>query len=472
VPAHRLAACRVLVGAVAAAAIVTTAWRGLGEPASVAGSWTSAACLAAGLAYLLAWRTSGLARPAWLASSLLVLAGVASSGAASADAPAGSARIGLLVGAVVAAGAVAVVYALQARPWALVDTRATPARLIGAALGASVVGGALAPAAGAITGWWFGSVHVPAPPAGILAGLDAVGALAATVLALGAGRELARVLTASRRAAFVAVVDATEANRELLMVGADREERDHALRSAVFAMDCMLRAMSLSGGSGAADPAAGVGQLAPGGAADLAASLAQQVSVARSLLAPERREAADEVADVVRAEVVAERAIGTDVDLEVRGRTRAFGSPAWTAEILRTLLDNARSYAAGARVRVVVEATGEELFVRVRDDGPGVPADQRRRIFERGWRGRPDVPGSGLGLFVAAELARRQGGELVLESVPRGASFMLRLPAADVTVGADAAIRSPADDEDLRASSPAGVPSLCELEPETTGAPR
>jgi hypothetical protein len=60
----------------------------------------------------------------------------------------------------------------------------------------------------------------------------------------------------------------------------------------------------------------------------------------------------------------------------------------------------------------------------------------------------------------------------VLESVPRGASFMLRLPAADVTVGADAAIRSPADDEDLRASSPAGVPSLCELEPETTGAPR
>jgi signal transduction histidine kinase len=68
----------------------------------------------------------------------------------------------------------------------------------------------------------------------------------------------------------------------------------------------------------------------------------------------------------------------------------------------------------------------------VTDDGPGVPVDQRERIFERFYRGeasRSRDGGSGLGLSIARGLAERNGGCVELEDTDAGTSMRLRLPS-------------------------------------------
>jgi len=101
--------------------------------------------------------------------------------------------------------------------------------------------------------------------------------------------------------------------------------------------------------------------------------------------------------------------------------------------VLRNLLDNAATAAPpGGRIRVTLEGTANEALVRVVDDGPGVPPAERERIFERFVRLDPSGgrPGAGLGLAIARAIARQHGGDLRCDSVERGASFTLVLPAA------------------------------------------
>ena len=109
------------------------------------------------------------------------------------------------------------------------------------------------------------------------------------------------------------------------------------------------------------------------------------------------------------------------------------GDPGSVARILRILLDNAvRMSPDGGHI--TVELHGEpEPSLSVRDEGPGVPADERAVIFERFQRGRDTAgqAGFGLGLAIGRELAERMGGTLGLEDTTgRGATFTLRLPGA------------------------------------------
>nr|WP_096215378.1 ATP-binding protein [Streptomyces sp. 2323.1] len=106
------------------------------------------------------------------------------------------------------------------------------------------------------------------------------------------------------------------------------------------------------------------------------------------------------------------------------------GSRSQLARVLGNLLDNAQRHAAGV-VRVAVAREGEDVALRVEDDGPGVPEGERERIFERfvrldDARARDDG-GAGLGLAIARDVAVRHGGSLAVrtESV-----FELRLPVA------------------------------------------
>jgi signal transduction histidine kinase len=99
------------------------------------------------------------------------------------------------------------------------------------------------------------------------------------------------------------------------------------------------------------------------------------------------------------------------------------------------LLDNA-AIASRPRGEVVVDVRGDgrEICMTVLDDGPGVPMDQRERIFDRFVRLGQDRggEGSGLGLPIARAIARRDGGVVVC--LPRtdrpGGRFELTLPAA------------------------------------------
>jgi two-component system sensor histidine kinase QseC len=102
--------------------------------------------------------------------------------------------------------------------------------------------------------------------------------------------------------------------------------------------------------------------------------------------------------------------------------------------ILDNLLDNALRYVpAGGHVHVDLQAAGGWLSLRVADDGPGIPPDERERVFDRFYRvPGQDIPGSGLGLAIARQAATQLGGSLALGPglEGRGCGFDVRLPVA------------------------------------------
>ena len=113
------------------------------------------------------------------------------------------------------------------------------------------------------------------------------------------------------------------------------------------------------------------------------------------------------------------------------------GDPEQLARVLTNLSDNARR--AAEHVRLVVGRVNGYVTVEVTDDGPGVPAADRERVFDRFVRldapaGGP-APGHGLGLPIARAVARAHGGELSCEPAPAGACFVLRLPSAPADLG-------------------------------------
>jgi signal transduction histidine kinase len=95
------------------------------------------------------------------------------------------------------------------------------------------------------------------------------------------------------------------------------------------------------------------------------------------------------------------------------------------------LVHNAVKHAPeGTAVEVAVERSPGAVSVTVTDRGPGVPAAERDRVFERFWRG-DRAPGTGLGLPIARQIAQAHGGEIALLDTETGARFLLRLPVPD-----------------------------------------
>jgi signal transduction histidine kinase len=102
--------------------------------------------------------------------------------------------------------------------------------------------------------------------------------------------------------------------------------------------------------------------------------------------------------------------------------------------LIGNLLDNAVRYTpAGGRVDVAVGLEGgSRAVVTVTDTGPGIPPEERERVFDRFHRAPGTTgTGSGLGLALARSIAGRHDGEVVLEDAPggRGLRAVLRLPA-------------------------------------------
>ncbi|AHC25885.1 MULTISPECIES: HAMP domain-containing sensor histidine kinase [Mycobacteriaceae] len=103
-------------------------------------------------------------------------------------------------------------------------------------------------------------------------------------------------------------------------------------------------------------------------------------------------------------------------------------------QILTNLGDNARRHTpADGSITIDVTGHGEMVTVTITDTGPGVPADQRERIFDRLVRldqsRARDQGGAGLGLSIARALARAHGGDLICVDSPSGARFTVSLPA-------------------------------------------
>jgi two-component system, OmpR family, sensor histidine kinase BaeS len=109
--------------------------------------------------------------------------------------------------------------------------------------------------------------------------------------------------------------------------------------------------------------------------------------------------------------------------------------PRWLYQVVTNLLTNALKFTpAGGRVTIATGpggARGADAVLTVTDSGTGIPADELPRIFDRFWRGRQaaQLSGSGIGLAVAAELARAHDGQLTARSeVGHGTEMTLTLP--------------------------------------------
>ncbi len=196
--------------------------------------------------------------------------------------------------------------------------------------------------------------------------------------------------------------------------------------------------------------------------------LVEQLLEAARLEQAELGPAAGDVIDAVKVAREAERATelchpGRQVRLDAGRALPVRAAPETLLQVLTNLLDNAVKYSpAGTPIGLQGRPLGGQAVIAVIDAGPGVPAAQRDRIFERftqlessdGRRGE----GAGLGLYIARRLARSLGGDLVLceasTSTP-GARFELRLPLADE---GPARIAEPEPDGDRTPRTLAGGP--------------
>ena len=136
-----------------------------------------------------------------------------------------------------------------------------------------------------------------------------------------------------------------------------------------------------------------------------------------------------DVSTLVRTE--GRRARSVPVTTAVEDGLVVQGDPDTLAVAVRNLLDNADRF-AGATVELTARREGEDVLVSVTDDGPGVPAADRERIFERlvrldDSRSRADG-GAGLGLAITRQVIAAHGGTVTVGESPAGACFSIRLP--------------------------------------------
>jgi signal transduction histidine kinase len=114
------------------------------------------------------------------------------------------------------------------------------------------------------------------------------------------------------------------------------------------------------------------------------------------------------------------------------GAAQLVGDPRSLARVVRNLLENGRRHARTA-LRVSLEETDRDVVLVVADDGPGIPLQDRERVFDRFVRldeaRTSDDGGAGLGLAITRAVVERHGGVIVVEDAPGGgASFRVSLP--------------------------------------------
>jgi signal transduction histidine kinase len=217
-----------------------------------------------------------------------------------------------------------------------------------------------------------------------------------------------------------ALADELEQARELGRFGEGVARLAHGLKNAVH---------SLRGFAALIEPTLGERADAQAALRGLRIAIDDLEALARFTLdAPREGRAAS--AGCASAARVAERAL-REVGLAHRGVAFALeGADADAAvalderelfELLVILLRNAAE-AMGARgeARLSLARAGAELCIAVRDTGPGIPPEQRERVFEAGYTTKPQ--GSGYGLYLARRIVAPCGGRIAVEDAPGGGS--------------------------------------------------
>jgi two-component system OmpR family sensor kinase len=122
---------------------------------------------------------------------------------------------------------------------------------------------------------------------------------------------------------------------------------------------------------------------------------------------------------------------GCSLELAIEGGVSGFWDRDAIEQIVVNLVSNAIKFGAKKPVHIDGALEEGEVTLRVRDHGVGISDADRERIFARFERAvRPgDLPGFGLGLWIARQLARAHGGDIHVDSTPgQGSVFTVRLP--------------------------------------------
>lgn len=218
----------------------------------------------------------------------------------------------------------------------------------------------------------------------------------------------------------------------------------HELRTPLAAV--RLQAQLVERAQTPAQREAALAQLIAG--VDRAAHLVQQLlDLAR--LAPETDRAVHTpvALDALARGVVIDfsaraEAAGIDLGLTACETAQVLGRAEALRVLINNLVDNALRYTpTGGRIDVAVSTAAGRAVLLVSDNGPGIPASERERVFDRFYRvaGAPG-DGSGLGLAIVREIALQHGGQVHLTDTPGGGlTVRVELPLADPAVAPPAA---------------------------------
>jgi two-component system OmpR family sensor kinase/two-component system sensor histidine kinase QseC len=207
----------------------------------------------------------------------------------------------------------------------------------------------------------------------------------------------------------------------------------HELRSPLTALKLQLRLLRQAGDD--ATRSAAIESVAAG--IDRAARLIEQLlTLARSEpgaapASPEPVELGELAREVLAAMHAFARDRGSELVLEAERPVVVAGERGALAAAVRNLVDNAIRYSPpGSRIEVRVATEDGAACLRIDDAGPGIPAAERERVFDRFYRrAGAEEEGSGLGLAIVRSVAERHGATLALaDSAVGGLRATLRFP--------------------------------------------
>jgi signal transduction histidine kinase len=201
---------------------------------------------------------------------------------------------------------------------------------------------------------------------------------------------------------------------------ADPEERQHELRAALFGIESAAEVMSRYRE-----------QMTEHQYVDLSRSVLAEARRVRGLLTGHTRgRDGFDLAEAIEPVITCARSSGLEVRSSVPRGIDVEGCAASTAQVVLTLLDNARQHAAPSPVDIRATLFGDIAALYVEDRGTRLSGSSLERLFERGVHGHHSN-GSGLGLFIARRLMSEQGGSIALRRRDGGgASFELRFRRA------------------------------------------
>jgi two-component system sensor histidine kinase TctE len=134
------------------------------------------------------------------------------------------------------------------------------------------------------------------------------------------------------------------------------------------------------------------------------------------------------VRDVVETLALLAQTRGIDLGAELDGPAPVSGHRELLSAMASNLVENALRYTpTGGRVTVSVRNDGERVVLDVLDNGPGIAAEARARVFEPFFRASPDTDGTGLGLAIVREIAHAHQAEVSLEPGTGGRGVRARV---------------------------------------------